>query len=166
MMLMLAIGDGWVIGMWAVQLAVSTAIAIVLAGVTRTTRKFELQEAKFERREASREIEVSEMNTKLHDAATKLIDERFRAMTHELNNHVNGFSLALDSMKERLRDGEVAFEKLSERDQKIELAVAGKFDQLKDFLRAELVTSKELENHEEREEQRFVSLEKQIREHS
>jgi hypothetical protein len=70
-------------------------------------------------------------------------------MTHEVNNHVQGLILTVDEMKARLKESELGIDGLSERDQKIELAVSAKFDALKDFLRENLAAKGELDRHEE-----------------
>lgn len=83
----------------------------------------------------------------LHALTTKLVDERFRAMTHELSNHVQGFSAALDELKMRLRDGDVAFEELSDQDKQIELKISSRFEQLKDWIRDTTASREDMKEH-------------------
>jgi hypothetical protein len=88
---------------------------------------------------------------RLNTTAERLVESKFA-----------GVKETLDAIRERLKDGESTFGKLSERDQNIELAVAGKLDGLKDWLRKELVTSAEMAGHERRENERFATIERKL----
>lgn len=99
---------------------------------------------------------------RLHDLATKLIDERFRSMTHELHGNVQSFVLTLEELKVRLRESDSGFRGLGERDQKIELTLAEKMDQLKDYIRDTAATKKDLEAHETTMERKVERIETQV----
>jgi hypothetical protein len=97
-----------------------------------------------------------------HSLTTKLVDERFRAMTHELNGHVQGFMLALDSIKSRLQDGDEHFEGLDERNQRIELAAAERVSQLKDYIRENMASKTDLERHQESMERKLNGVDNHL----
>lgn len=99
------------------------------------------------------------LEDRLHDATTRLIDERFRAMTHEVNRHVQGFVLTVEEMKQRIQFGDGEIRGLSDRDQKIELALAVRIDQLKDYIRDTAATKKDLEKHESAVERKLGQVE-------
>lgn len=99
------------------------------------------------------------LEDRLHEATTRLIDERFRSMTHEVNSHVQGFLLTVEEMKQRIQLGDGEIRGLSDRDQKIELALAIRIDQLKDYIRDTAATRKDLEKHETAVERKLGQVE-------
>jgi paraquat-inducible protein B len=98
--------------------------------------------------------DLTSLRTKLHETAEKLIDERFRAMSHSLNNHVQQFVATLDDMKERLQDGDENFDSITERNQKIELAAVARISDLKEFMRETFCTKSDQCHHNELAERR------------
>ncbi len=139
-MLVLALTDAATISLWAVNLLVSIAMAIVLYRVAAVTKKFERQE---DRSDAS----LKTAETKLHDAATKLIDERFRAMSHEMNGHVHGFVNTLDELKERLSDSDGIFRNLGDADHQNELKTQQRMEQIKDYVRDHCASRGDVREH-------------------
>ena len=99
------------------------------------------------------------LEDRLHEATTRLIDERFRAMTHEVNSHVNKFLLTVEEMKQRLQLGDGELRGLSDRDHKIELSLSAKLDHLKDYIRDTAASKKDLEKHESAVERKLVQVE-------
>src|SRR5689334_18960299 len=119
LMFMLAvITDGWVIGMWVVNIVISVGLGLGIAVGNSRIRKVERLEDRFERMETNRDAQVGSLEKELETVATKLVEERFRAFSHQINNAVDGFTIRLNELKERLKDGEQTFEQLAERDQK------------------------------------------------
>ena len=112
------------------QLVFSAVVSITLWRLTAWQRRYE------------------GLEDRLHDATTRLIDERFRAMTHEVNSHVQGFLLTVEEMKQRIQLGDGEIRGLSDRDQKIELLLSARLDHLKDYIRDTAATKKDLEKHE------------------
>lgn len=94
------------------------------------------------------EVTVAQVEER-HALTTKLVDERFRAMTHEVNNHMQGLINVVDHVKERLQDGDDHFEGLDEKAQKLELAAVSRIDTLKDYMRDNLASKKDLDRHQE-----------------
>ncbi len=84
-----------------------------------------------------------------HSLTTKLVDERFRSMTHELNNHVQSLVNTLDTIKSRMQDGDEHFDGLDEKAQRIELASLAKIDALKDYMRENLASKRDMESHQQ-----------------
>src|SRR3954469_5466836 len=128
--LTLALSDGLSVSLAVFQLVFSAIVSISLWRLTAWQRRYEGLEGK------------------LHEATTRLVDERFRAMTHEVNSHVQGLLLALEEMKQRVQTGDTELRGLTERDQRIELQVAGRVDQIKDYIRDYAAGKQDLEKHE------------------
>lgn len=152
---LLALSDTASITLWAINITASVGITICLARVAAATRKFE-------RLEDDRDKRVDLLQEKLHKTATSLIDERFRSMTHELNGHVNNFGLTLESLKERIQSGDAELRGLGDRDQRIELAIAGKIESLKDYIRENTASKRDLEKHEQSQDRRLENVAQQV----
>src|SRR5262245_58511648 len=99
-----AVPDAWVVGFGIFQAVFSAIVSLAIWRLTTAQRRYE------------------GLEERLHQVTTKLVDERFRAMTHEVNGHVQGLVTVVDDLKDRLKDGSDDLESLSDRDQKIELA--------------------------------------------
>ena len=123
------------------QLVFSAIVSITLWRLTAWQRRYE------------------GLEDRLHEATTRLIDERFRAMTHEVNSHVQGFLLTVEEMKQRIHLGDGEIRGLSDRDQKLELLLAARLDHLKDYLRDTAATKKDLEKHESSVERKLGQVE-------
>ena len=123
------------------QLVFSAVVSITLWRLTAWQRRYE------------------GLEDRLHDATTRLIDERFRAMTHEVNSHVQGFLLTVEEMKQRIQLGDGEIRGLSDRDQKIELLLSARLDHLKDYIRDTAATKKDLEKHEVTVERKLGQVE-------
>jgi hypothetical protein len=140
----LALGDGFSVSLAVFQLVFSAVVSITLWRLSAWQRRYEGLEGK------------------LHETTTRLVDERFRAMTHEINGHVQGLLLALEEMKARIQNGDVELRGLGERDQRIELAVAAKIDLLKDYIRDYAAGKKDLEKHECAFERKLGTVEQKL----
>jgi hypothetical protein len=140
----LALGDGVSVSLAVFQLVFSAIVSITLWRLSAWQRRYEGLEGK------------------LHETTTRLVDERFRAMTHEINGHVQGLLLALEEMKVRIQNGDVELRGLGERDQRIELAVAAKIDLLKDYIRDFAAGKKDLEKHECAFERKLGTVEQKL----
>lgn len=88
------------------------------------------------------------LEDRLHETTTKLVDERLRSTTHEIRDHVHGLLTTMEEMRGRIKDADGAMDGLSERDQKTELAMAAKFDQLKDYIRDNTASKQDVKDHE------------------
>lgn len=142
----LALGDSLTVGMGVFQLVFSAIVSVSLWRLSAAQRQYE------------------GLEQKLHETTTRLVDERFRAMTHEINVHVQGFVLTLEELKQRLQTGESDFRVLGDRDQKIELALTGKIDVLKDWIRDNAASKKDLEKNEQAVEQKLTRIEHRMAE--
>ena len=139
--MLLAIPENLTVPLAVFQLVFSAVVSITLWRLTAWQRRYE------------------GLEDRLHDATTRLIDERFRAMTHEVNSHVQGFLLTVEEMKQRIQLGDGEIRGLSDRDQKIELALALRIDHLKDYIRDTAATKKDLEKHESSVERKLSQVE-------
>ena len=137
----LAISDNLTVALAIFQLVFSFLVSLSLWKLTAWQRRYE------------------GLEDRLHDATTRLIDERFRAMTHEVNSHVQGFLLTVEEMKTRIQSGDGEIRGLSDRDQKIELALATRIDHLKDYIRDTAASKKDLEKHESTVERKLAQVE-------
>jgi uncharacterized protein YukE len=126
----LGLGDGVSVPLAVFQLVFSGVVSLTLWRLTTWQRRYEGLEGR------------------LHETTTRLVDERFRAVTQEVNGHVEGLVLALEELKRRIQSGDAEVRAMGERDQRIELAVAGKIDLLKDYIRDFAAGKKDLEKHE------------------
>jgi hypothetical protein len=145
-MFVLALSDPAQITLAVFQLAFSAVVSIVLWKLTAAQRKTE------------------GMETKLGDLTAKLVEERFRGMTHQVNGDVNRFSLTLQTLAEKLKQQDDNVDGLSERDQKIELSMNTKLDGLKDWLRENMASKKDLDKHESGVEHKFEGVQRDVKE--
>jgi hypothetical protein len=139
-MTILAVSDTSSYAMWGISLVINVCIVIGLSRVSAVTRKFE-------NLEAARAKEKGDLEQALHVTVEKLVDERFRSMSHTMNNHVQQVVSAMDSFKERLEDGDETFESLSNRNQKIELEVAAKVNDLRCWMQETFGTKNDQREH-------------------
>ena len=138
---MLALSDNLTIFLAIFQLVFSFVVSLTLWRLTAWQRRYE------------------GLEDRLHDATTRLIDERFRAMTHEVNSHVQKFLLTVEEMKQRIQLGDGEIRGLSDRDQKLELLLSARLDHLKDYIRDTAATRKDLEKHESSVERKLGQVE-------
>lgn len=101
---------------------------------------------------------IDDLETRVHSVTTKLIDERFRSMTHELNGHVHGFAMALDEMKGRLQDGDVQLRGLGSVDQKIEIQMVERIAEMKQWFMQNLASKADLKDHEKTVAAKFEAM--------
>ena len=137
----LATNDNLTVFVAAFQLVFSAVVSITLWRLTAWQRRYE------------------GLEDRLHEATTRLVDERFRAMTHEVNGHVQGFLLTVEEMKQRIQLGDGEIRGLSDRDQKLELLLAARLDHLKDYIRDTAASKKDLEKHESAVERKLAQVE-------
>jgi hypothetical protein len=105
---------------------------------------------------------VEDLQESLHEATEKLVDERFRRMSHEVNGSVQGLLSTLNLVQQQVRDGEEDFKQLGSRDQKIELEVAGKFGEVKDWMRETFASKEDVREHEKHVTDRIDRHEKRV----
>ena len=140
-MSLLALSDNLTLSLAVFQLVFSFLVSLSLWKLTAWQRRYE------------------GLEDRLHEATTRLVDERFRAMTHEVNAHVNKFLLTVEEMKQRIQLGDGEIRGLSDRDQKIELTIAARLDLLKDYIRDTAASKKDLEKHETSVERKLGAVE-------
>jgi hypothetical protein len=144
--MILALADGLTIFLAAFQLIFSAIVSLLLWRLTAWQRQYE------------------GLENKLHEATTRLIEERFGSMTGLVDRHVQSFVSAMDEIKQRMVFGDADVRALRERDQRIELTVATRLDLLKDYIREVAATKKDLEKHEIGAERRLAVLEQRLSE--
>ena len=142
----LALSDGLTVSLAVFQLAFSAVVSVSLWRLTAWQRRYEGLEAK------------------LNDATTRLIEERFAAMTRQVDRHVQSFVDAIDEVKQRIVFGDADVRALGERDQRIELTLAARIDLLKDYIRETAASKKDLEKHEVGAERRLCVIEQRLSE--
>jgi hypothetical protein len=142
----LATSDHVTVFLAVFQLVFSAVVSVSLWRLTAWQRKYEGLEGK------------------LHDASARLIDERFAAMTRQVDRHVQGLVVATDELKQRMVFGDADVRALGERDQRIELTLATRIDLLKDYIRETAATKKDLERHEAGAERRLGVIEQRLAE--
>ncbi len=145
-MTLLAVSDSVTVFLAVFQLAFSAVVSVSLWRLTAWQRKYEGLEGK------------------LHEATTRLIEERFGGMARQVDRHVQSFVAAMDEIKQRMVFGDADVRALGERDQRMELTLATRLDLLKDYIRETAATKKDLERHEAAAERRLAVLEQRFSE--
>ena len=102
------------------------------------------------------------LESRLHEATSRLVDERFRAVTVEVDAHVRGMLRALEELNQRLAVNDRRFADMADRDQRIELTLAARLDVLKDYLREFAAGRADLERHEAAVERRLAGIEQRL----
>ena len=139
---LLATADALTVPLAAFQLAFSAVVSLALWRLTGWQRRAEGVEAR------------------LHEAAGRLVDERFRAVTAEVDAHVRGLLVALEEVKQRARDDDRRFAEMADRDLKVELSLSAKLDLLKDYVREFAAGRAELDRHQAAVERRLAQAER------
>ena len=142
----LALSDGLTISLAVFQLAFSAVVSVALWRLTAWQRRYE------------------GLESKLNDATARLIEERFAAMARQVDRHVQAFVRVVDELKQRMVFGDADVRALGERDQRIELSLAGRIDLLKDYIRDTAATKKDFEKHESAAERRLCVIEQRLSE--
>lgn len=93
---------------------------------------------KFNRAEDKGEAAIKTISDKLHEASTKLIDERFRAITHQMNNSAQGFVNTISRIETALGDGVEHFQKLGDRASGFDVKLAEQTGQIKGYIHEQL----------------------------
>ena len=135
-MFFLAVSDAVAIGQWVFNLIVTLGLVYI----------------------GNKAHRIEALETRLATKTEELVKDRIEAHSINLKSAIESLAKQLQDIVQRLRDGEDGFEKLGGRDQAIELAVAAKFDALKDFIRDTTATKKDLERHQDRAEERSHSM--------
>jgi hypothetical protein len=143
-MIPLALADSLTVSLAVFQLVFSAVVSISLWRLTAWQRKYEGLEGK------------------LHEATTRLIEERFGGIARQVDRHVESFVLAIDEVKQRIVFGDADLRALGERDQRIELTLATRLDLLKDYIRETAATKKDLDKHEVGAERRLCVIEQRL----
>jgi hypothetical protein len=126
------------------QLVFSAVVSVTLWRLTAWQRRYE------------------GLETRLQEATSRLVDERFRAVSVEVDVHVRGMLRALEELNQRLAVNDRRFAEMADRDQRIELAVATKLDLLKDYLRDFAAGRVDLDRHEAAVERRLAGIERRL----
>ena len=149
----LAMSDAMVITFNLINIALTLLMGVGLAYVATVQRKSE-------RKDDARNESIKALEARLHDTATKLVDERFRAMTHALNNHVQGFTTALDELKERVLQANTDVDGLAREDHQLEVKTLQRMDQIKDYFRDALASA--MRAHESTVDKKLERIEQKI----
>ena len=127
----LALSDALHVALALFQLTFSAAVSVVQFRLTAWQRRYEGTE------------------TKLQETAGQLVEERFRALATEVRTHVNSLVGALDETRARVSAGDGVLRDLSDRDQRIELALGARIETLKDWIRDNSANKGDLARHEQ-----------------
>src|SRR3954470_9604879 len=145
-MFLLALSDPLTVSLAVFQLVFSAVVSVSLWRLTAWQRKYEGLEGK------------------LHEATTRLIEERFGGMAGQVDRHVEAFVTTVDELKQRMVFGDKDVRALGERDQRIELTLATRLDLLKDYIRETAATKNDFEKHEAAAERRLSVIEQKLSE--
>lgn len=137
---------------WIAQWVFNVIVAVLLY---RLRRNDEVTDS------LKKKVELSD--EKQHELVAKLVDERFRAMSHEVNNHMQQFLSTIDEMKQRLQEGDGELRVLSERDHGLELKTLNALNDIKLHVVEKAATKEDLKRHEEQVEKKFNELRHELR---
>lgn len=102
------------------------------------------------------------LEARLHEATGRLVDERFRAVTGEVDAHVRGVLRAMEDVSHRLAANDRRAADMADRDLKIELTLSAKIDMLKDYIRDVAAGKADLDRHEAAAERRLAQIEARL----
>jgi len=150
MMVFLATPDPWTIGIGVLNTAIGAAITFLFFRLSAAQRATD-------RKEDARIADMKAMAIKLentekstHELAAKLVDERFRAMSHSVGNHVQGLVTTIDEMKERLKLGDGDFANLREGDHKLEIELLKSLADHREYVSSHAASKDDLAAHQKR----------------
>lgn len=90
------------------------------------------------RRDDEQAATLRKLETKLEAAGNdgkalteKLVEERLRAASHEVNNHVQAFAVGLEVLKQNMQAAATEFKELNDADHENELSLAVQIQNLK-----------------------------------
>ncbi|QOV91640.1 hypothetical protein [Humisphaera borealis] len=104
------------------------------------------------------------LERRLNEATGRLIDERIRAVSTELENHTRATRASLDETRQRLAAGERAMVAMAEADHRFELTLTARLDGMKDYVREFAPARTDLERHEQSVERRLTRVETRLEE--
>jgi hypothetical protein len=140
------VSDAWLIGFGIFQVLFAAAVSVVLFAQGRVMRR------------------VDTTDERLHELTSKLVDERFRAMTHEINGSVGGFKLTLEELKMRLKEGEETFDAIIRAGHTQELKGLERLEQVKDYIRDQTASRADLREHQNKADLKFDQIMRQLAE--
>jgi hypothetical protein len=150
------------IAVW-VGIGVGVFDTLFSAAITLGLYKVSIVVDRHDKQEKQSEQVISTLKNNLHETATKLIDERMRAITHELRGHVQGLVNTIDDIKGRLQDGDGTFGELATADHKIELQVVQKIGLLREWMLETFAGKTDLAAHEASMSRRVENMDSHIR---
>jgi len=145
MILMTAQGDTTA-AITVFQVLFSAGISLTLWRMTAWQRRYEGSEQR------------------LHEATGRVIDERIRALTSQLDGASHASVVAREELRQRLAATDAAIASMADRDLKIEQALAMKLDQLKDYIRDSAVSKSDLDRYEAAVDRRLTRIEGRLEE--
>jgi chromosome segregation ATPase len=113
----LALSDGWTIGLCVAQMIFNVVMGVGLAYVH------------------SKSSEIRTLREKLESAADRRIDSRFASLGREMDQLVEPLRATIGALEKRLADGDDAFTRLGEKAHELELKLGTQIDRLKDWTR-------------------------------
>jgi hypothetical protein len=108
--------------------------------------------------------QITSLEDRVHETTVKLIDERMRAISHEVKAHAQSLVSTIDDLKTRLQDGDQRFEKLGEKDHSIELKTMREILEFQKEIARDGVTRKDLKEHQDSMSRAVESLRREMQE--
>jgi hypothetical protein len=93
--------------------------------------------------------QITTLENRVHETTVKLIDERMRAISHEVKTHAQELVSTIDDMKSRLKEGDGRIHELGERDHGLELKMMKEILEFQRVVARDGVTRSDLEKHQE-----------------
>ncbi len=114
--------DGWAVAQWVFNVLIAIAMAYV----------------------ASKNQKIETLGEEIKKSNEKRIEERFTALRETIGLHLTPLLQRIDDVCGRLKDGDESMRALGDRDQQVELKMVQRIDALKDYIREECASTKDL----------------------
>ena len=131
----LAASDQVTVGLFGVSVIVNAVVGLGLWNLNRRQRKMEGLEGK-----------VEMLETERHEVVSKLVDERFRSMSHEVANSVHTLSVVVEDLRLRAKDGELGLRTLGESDTAIKIEVERRMGEFRGFVNANMIRREDFDD--------------------
>jgi hypothetical protein len=150
----------------AVELGFNGLMAAAIWALNSNQRKrYREQDAKdrlndHEKKELKRRVDEFEATT--HSLTAKLVDERIRAMTHDVATEMQGLKSTLQLVNKDLEEGQQTFRKIFDSAHELEITNLQRAETIKEYVRDTCVARSAMEKFERATEARTGKLEERV----
>jgi hypothetical protein len=135
-----------------VQFWVQTAMTVftTIIGGVMTWVMIRIQESvrRYENLEKSSADQRDELEGELKTVATKLIEERFRHLSHTVTEEVQGMQRVMEEFKRQIRDDGGVLRELGKMDHSLEIKLLKEVSAIKEFVMERAASKQDLAEHQ------------------